>query len=167
MLAEWPKAGKDDEGLLSAFSITKKVVTNVRKIRKEKNIQNKEKLSLIVKENKTLDRIFDPAIVQLCNLDQLEYKNEKPDNAFGFVVQSNEYFVPFSENVDVDLEMEKIQKELDYIKGFLIGVDKKLSNQRFVDNAPPKVVEIELRKKADAEHKMDILEAKLKAFKSN
>jgi valyl-tRNA synthetase len=167
VVSEWPKVGEVDEELLSAFGITKEVVTNVRKIRKEKNIANKEKLSLIVKENKRLDKVFGPAIVQLCNLDHLDYKNEKPENAFGFVVKSNEYFVPFSENVDVEVEIEKIQKELEYIKGFLVGVDKKLSNQRFVDNAPPKVVEIELRKKADAEHKMDILEAKLEAFTDN
>ncbi len=167
IVAQWPKQNNSDDNILLGFDISKEVITNVRKVRKEKNIPNKEKISLLILEHKSIDRCFDPAIIQLCNIDQLDYANEKPENTFGFVVKSNEYFIPFSENIDVAAEIEKIKKEIDYINGFLVGVDKKLSNSRFVDNAPPKVVEIELRKKADAEHKIDILEEKLKSFKKS
>lgn len=167
IVAQWPKQNNTDNNVLLSFDISKEVITNIRKVRKEKNIPNKEKISLIILEHKVIDRNFDPSIIKLCNIEKLDYANEKPRNTFGFVVKSNEYFIPFSENIDVAAEIDKIDKEIKYINGFLVGVDKKLSNQRFVDSAPPKVVEIELKKKADAEHKIDILEAKLKAFKNN
>jgi len=167
IVSTWPTPGNIDEELLKSFETTREVISNVRKIRKEKNIPNKEKISLLIKQNKPIEHLFDPAIIQLCNLDKIDYANHKIENSFGFIVKSNEYFIPFSEQIDIGLEIEKIEKELSYARGFLIGVDKKLANKRFVDNAPPQVVEIELRKKADAEHKIDILEAKLKAFKIN
>ena len=117
-------------------------------------------LSLVFKKEKT-DRSFDPIIAKISNLSTFEYIESKVDNAFSFVLKSNEYFVPFSEEIDVEAEIKKIEEELKYTKGFLISVSKKLSNERFVSNAPEKVVAIEKKKMADAEAKVKVLEEKL------
>ena len=94
----------------------------------------------------------------------LEYTADSVDNAFSFVVKNNEYFIPFSENIDVEGEIKKIEEELKYTQGFLNSVNKKLENKRFVDNAPAKVVEMENAKKEDAVSKIRILEEKLKSL---
>ena len=144
--------------------LAEEVITNIRNIRKEKNIANKVALDLIVIDNEKANRSFDPIISKISNLSSLEYVDHKVDNAFSFVLKSNEYFVPFNEDIDVKAEIEKIEQELKYTKGFLISVSKKLSNERFVSNAPEKVVAIEKKKMADAEAKVKILEEKLNTF---
>ena len=164
MVAEWPALGDVDEDLLSNFILAEEVITNIRNIRKEKNIANKVALDLIVIDNEKANRSFDPIISKISNLSSLEYVDHKVDNAFSFVLKSNEYFVPFNEDIDVKAEIEKIEQELKYTKGFLISVSKKLSNERFVSNAPEKVVAIEKKKMADAEAKVKILEEKLNTF---
>ena len=164
MVAEWPTLGDVDEDLLSNFILAEEVITNIRNIRKEKNIANKVALDLIVIDNEKANRSFDPIISKISNLSSLEYVDHKVDNAFSFVLKSNEYFVPFNEDIDVKAEIEKIEQELKYTKGFLISVSKKLSNERFVSNAPEKVVAIEKKKMADAEAKVKILEEKLNTF---
>jgi valyl-tRNA synthetase len=88
--------------------------------------------------------------------------DEKVNNAFSFIVQNTEYFIPFGEAVDIQGEREKIKEELEYTKGFLKSVQKKLGNERFVNNAPEEVVASEKKKQADAEEKITILEEKLK-----
>jgi valyl-tRNA synthetase len=164
MVAEWPTLEIVDEELLSNFDHAEEVITNIRNIRKEKNIANKVTLDLLVIDNEKSDRSFDPIIAKISNLATFEYVESKVDNAFSFVLKSNEYFVPFSEDIDVEAEIKKIEEELKYTKGFLISVSKKLSNERFVSNAPEKVVAIEKKKMADAEAKVKILEEKLNAF---
>ena len=164
MVAEWPTVGIVDKELLSNFDLAEEVITNIRNIRKEKNIANKVTLDLLVIDNETTDRSFDPIIAKISNLSTFEYIESKVDNAFSFVLKSNDYFVPFSEDIDVKAEIKKIEEELKYTKGFLISVSKKLSNERFVSNAPEKVVAVEKKKMADAEAKVKILEEKLNAF---
>ena len=164
MVAEWPALGDVDEDLLSNFILAEEVITNIRNIRKEKNIANKVTLDLLVIDNEKANRSFDSIISKISNLSSLEYVDHKVDNAFSFVLKSNEYFVPFNEDIDVKAEIEKIEQELKYTKGFLISVSKKLSNERFVSNAPEKVVAIEKKKMADAEAKVKILEEKLNTF---
>ena len=88
----------------------------------------------------------------------VEYNNEKIDGAFSFRVKSNEYFIPLEGNVDIEAELEKLQKELDYTKGFLKSVNGKLNNERFVSGAPEQVVANEKKKQADAEQKIEVLE---------
>jgi valyl-tRNA synthetase len=164
MVAPWPTLGVIDEELLLNFILAEEVITNIRNIRKEKNIANKVTLDLLVISNEKTDRSFDPIISKISNLSSLEYIESKVDNAFSFVLKSNEYFVPFSEDIDVEAEIKKIEEELKYTKGFLISVSKKLSNERFVSNAPEQVVAVEKKKMADAEAKVKILEEKLNAF---
>ena len=164
MVAPWPTLGDVDDRLLSNFDLAEEVITNIRNIRKEKNIANKVALDMLVIDNEKLDRSFNPIINKISNLSSFEYVENKTENAFSFIVKSNEFFIPFSEDIDVEAEIKKIEEELKYTKGFLISVSKKLSNERFVSNAPEQVVAVEKKKMADAEAKVKILEEKLNAF---
>jgi valyl-tRNA synthetase len=161
IVASWPEAGEVNNEVIEQFTIAEEVIINCRNIRKEKNIAKKVKLDLLVKENQSIDKTFDPIIVKMCNLSSLAYTDEKADNSFSFIVKSNEYFVPFSEEVDVEAEKKKLVDELDYTKGFLVSVEKKLSNERFVNSAPAPVVEKERVKQAEAEAKIKVIEEKL------
>ena len=161
IMASWPEAGEVDQSLLSKFIITESVISNIRTIRKENNIANKVKIELFVKENKEIYKDFDSVILKMVNLSVLEYTNDKPGNANSFIVDGNEYFAPFGDAIDVEAEKEKIQKELEYTKGFLSSVQRKLQNEKFVTGAPEQVVHLEKKKEADALNKIAILEDKL------
>ena len=100
----------------------------------------------------------------MSNLTQIEYVDEKVNGAFSFRVGSNEFFVPLGQSVDVEAELEKLNQELVYTKGFLNSVNKKLSNQRFVDSAPEQVVAMEKKKQSDAQTKINMLENQIKSF---
>ena len=159
--ATWPAIGQIDESLLSSFDLFENVIIDIRTLRKDNNIANKVKLEMVINENKTIDKVYDSLIIKLGNLSKLEYSTDKIKNAFSFIIASNEYFIPFNSDVDIDKELEKIKKEIDAKKGFLNGVLKKLNNPRFVDNAPEKVVELENKKREDAENQIKVLEEKL------
>jgi len=161
IMASWPEAGEVDQSLLSKFIITESVISNIRTIRKENNIANKVKIELFVKENKEIYKDFDSVILKMVNLSVLEYTNDKPRNANSFIVDGNEYFAPFGDAIDVEAEKEKIEKELEYTKGFLSSVQRKLQNEKFVSGAPEQVVHLEKKKEADALNKIAILEDKL------
>lgn len=165
IVAPWPAEDAVDQQLLADFDQLREVVTGVRNARKQSNIPNKQALSLHIIENKPLPRHLDPVIAHLCNLDTIDYVSEKPEPAISFLVGGNEYFVPLSSDVvDVEQEKEKLQHELDYARGFLKSVEKKLSNERFVNNAPEQVVSSERKKKADAEEKIRMIEEKISAL---
>jgi valyl-tRNA synthetase len=161
VVATWPARGTIKESLQKEFEVAAEVISSIRTIRKTNNLPNKESLELKVLAHQSLDKEFDVVIQHLCNISSIEYINQKAENAFSFLVNGNEYFIPFSENVDVEAEREKLQKELDYTRGFLNSVAKKLSNQGFVNSAPPAVVDIERKKMADAESKIRMIEEKL------
>ena len=118
----------------------------------------------MVKKNEAIIDSLDTIITKLTNLSDLTYVDDKVEGAFSFVVKSNEYFIPMEGNVDVDAEIDKIKADLDYAKGSLNIVNKKLSNERFVAGAPEQVVAAEQRKKADAEAKIKVLEEQLASF---
>lgn len=164
MINSFPKAAKVDETLIEELNFAMEVITEIRTIRKQKNIPNKDQVELFVKTNQQHNRRFDAIITKLTNLSALNYTNDKIDGAFSFVVKSNEYFIPISEIVDVEAEKEKIKKELDYTLGFLNSVNQKLSNERFVNNAPEQVLAIERKKQAEAESKIKVLEEQLLNF---
>jgi valyl-tRNA synthetase len=164
MMASWPVKQRPDPGILAEFAVASQVITQLRKIRKEKKIPNKEAIPMLVYNHHMMEKSFDGIIARLCNLENIQYVQEKPAQAFGFVVKSNEYFIPFGARVDMEDEKMKMETELEYTQGFLKSVEKKLSNTRFVENAPPQVVEKEMRKKADAEQKIEILTKKLAQF---
>ena len=161
MMSNFPKATEADNSLIDEFNFALQVVTEIRTIRKQKNIPNKDQVELFVKTNQETNKRFDAVIIKLTNLSALNYTPEKMDNAFSFVVKSNEYYIPISENVDVEAERVKIQKELEYTLGFLKSVNGKLANEKFVNNAPEQVLAIERKKQAEAEAKIKVLEEQL------
>ena len=165
MYAELSKGGAVDEHLLMRFGVVKEIISNVRSIRKAKNIPQKQALTL----NFTLDENF-PAelaavIVKMCNLEKISVTEEKNPTAETFMVKTTQYFIPMEDNIDVEAEMAKLSEELNYLEGFLASVMKKLSNERFVSSAPEKVVATERAKKADAEAKIAAIKERMEAFK--
>ena len=165
MVAEWPVLGSSDTILLDKAEAAFEVIAQVRNLRNTKQISPKETLTLNYKSEAPLDFIgFEEVVGKLANLSELVAVDAKPDTAFGFVIKGHEYFVPVQGGVDVEKEREALLKELDYTKGFMTSVSKKLSNDRFVNNAPEQVVANERRKLADAESKIKALEEQLKAM---
>jgi valyl-tRNA synthetase len=162
IVSAWPKPEKINDELLVGFELAEKAIMEIRRIRNEKQIAPKEKLNLLVKGNWNSE--FNPVISKLANLERIETTNEAPASAAGFVVKGVEFFVPLEGLVDEGEEKEKLQKELEYTRGFLNSVTKKLSNERFVSGAPEQVVAAEKNKKADAEAKIKALEEQLAAM---
>jgi len=165
IIARWPEEKDFDETIIKEFSHAAEVITGVRKIRKDKNISFKNEIDLSVLDNEKISRTFDGLISKMGNISNLEYVEGSVDGALSFRVRSNEYFIPIVGAIDVEAEKKKIQEELSYTEGFLKSVDKKLSNERFVNNAPEKVVAIEKAKKEDAEAKIEALKASLDSLK--
>ncbi|MBL7138304.1 MAG: valine--tRNA ligase [Bacteroidales bacterium] len=153
-----------ERGLLKSFEFAREVVTAIRTVRKEKNLPQKEMIRLMIKKNndEPVDMTFDEAVMKLCGIDELAYVEEKQPQAFSFVVRTTEFYIPLAGQLNVEEELNKLQEELKYTRGFLASVEKKLSNDRFVNNAPQKVVALEQKKKADAEARIKVLEEKLK-----
>jgi valyl-tRNA synthetase len=161
MLLDYPKAGDVNSTLLKDFDYATNVISEIRTLRKSKNIPNKDEIELLVKKNEATNDSLDTIISKLTNLSNLTYVDDKVEGAFSFVVKSNEYFIPMNENVDVEAEVEKIKADLEYAKGSLAIANKKLSNERFVNGAPEQVVAAEQKKKADAKAKIKVLEEQL------
>ena len=166
MNEKMPVAENVDQNILTGFDRAAEAIQAIRNIRKGKNIPNKEVLELFVKiNNEVSDKSFDAVIEKLCNLSSLTYVDEKVEEALSFIIHSTEYYIPLSESVDVEAEIAKLEEELKYTQGFLVSVSKKLSNERFVNNAPQQVVAMEQKKREDAENKIEVIIEQLKSFK--
>ncbi len=164
VIAQWPIQQKVDEAIISNFDFAAEVISGIRNIRKEKNIPMKEALELSVLDTESVSKDWDVIISKLTNVSSISYTDVALDSALSFRVKSNEYFIPMVGAIDIEAEIKKIEEELKYTKGFLISVQKKLSNERFVSNAPDKVIEIERNKQADAEAKIETLEKSLRGL---
>ena len=164
IIATWPTVKEPAIDILASFELASEVITNIRNVRKQNNIATKVKMDLFVKENTSVDRSFDSVIAKMGNLAVLDYVNEKVANANSFLVQSNEYFIPFGDAIDLVAEKKKMEEELNYTKGFLKSVQSKLTNEKFMAGAPDQVVAIERKKEADALQKIAILEEKIAAI---
>ena len=161
-IAQQPKANRVDEKLIADFEITKQIIAGIRTIRLQKNIPNKDELTLQVIGNH--DSRFDTAVAKMANLSSIENLSEKPAATIGFLVGTTEFIVPMSDKMDVEAELKKMKAEREYYAGFLQSVMKKLGNERFVQNAKPEIVENERKKQADAESKIALLEESIKAL---
>ena len=161
IVSKWPEATAVTEELISGFDFAAEVIAGIRTIRKQKNIPMKEYLELLVLNDGDISKNWDVIIQKLTNVSEITYVNKAVDGALSFRVKSNEYFIPISGAIDIEAEIKKIQEELKYTKGFLMSVQKKLSNERFVSNAPEQVIAIERQKQADAEAKIETLEKSL------
>lgn len=166
MIAPWPAlpAGeKVDEELIKNAEKAFGLISNLRNFRNIKQISPKEALEINLKaEAPEIYKAFADVIEKLGNISQINYITEAIKGTSGFHIGTDECFISLEGKIDTAKEVEEAQKELDYLKGFLISVDKKLSNERFVKNAPADVVEKEKQKQADAQQKIQALEEKLK-----
>ncbi len=165
MVSSWPKKEAYDSGLLEAFSFVKEIIGGVRNIRKEKNISFKEPLELYVLNKEAVNNTMPVIVKKLANVKEIADTKESIPSSFSFRIKSNEYFIPATDRIDVEGERKKIEDELLYTRGFLQSVNKKLSNERFVSNAPEKVVIMEQKKAADAKAKIATLEQSLESLK--
>ena len=163
MYALIPEPQQADQELLKAMADVKEIVAGVRNVRKQKNLPNKEQLTLQAVGG--LNNPFEAIIIKLAGLEKIEAVTEKDATAAAFMVGTAEFAVPVAGSIDVEAEIKKLEADLEYTRGFLASVEKKLSNERFVANAPAAVVEGERKKKADAESKIATMEQALQALK--
>ena len=161
IVASWPTTKAINETLISEFDFASEVISGIRTIRKEKNIAFKDAIGFSVINNEKASTTFDAIIQKMGNLEAIEYVDEAVEGALTFRVKSNEYFVPMVGAIDVEAEIKKLTEELNYTEGFLKSVQKKLSNDRFVNNAPEQVVASEKKKEADALAKIETIKASL------
>jgi len=162
IVAEYPKSLEVQTALIKDVEIAKQVISEVRNIRNSKQISPKEPLPLAIKVNSSIDyNQYQGFINKLANLSEFVLVDDKIAGAASFMAGRDEFFVTLAGNIDAEAERERINKELEYLQGFLKSVDAKLSNERFVNNAKAEVVENERKKKADAEAKIKILEESL------
>ena len=165
IISNWPKIKEYDEKIIKEFDFATEIISGIRTIRKEKNISIKESINLYIINNEKISTSFDAIISKLGNISTVNYISEKITNALTFRVKSNEYFIPISGAINVEEVVAKLTEELKYIKGFLRSVQKKLKNERFINHAPEKVVEIERLKETDALAKIKTLKNSLDSMR--
>jgi valyl-tRNA synthetase len=168
IVAPYPLAGNVDSTLLNDVDTIKQVVSEIRNVRNAKQISPKEALPLSIRVNSAIKyENYLPILFKLANISTSEFVSEPVIGANTFMAGKDEFFISLANNIDVEAEKERLEKEIDYQKGFLRSVDAKLSNERFVQNAKEEVVENERRKKEDALSKLKILEAALSSLSAN
>ena len=165
MYAPMPKPADipDMEGIIARFETLKEVIAGIRTIRKQKQIPQKEQLMLEIKGER--DASLDSILEKMGNLSAINLVDEKGPASAAFMVGTVEYAVPLESNIDKEAEISRLEADLKHQQGFLAGVEKKLSNERFVSSAPEKVVALERKKQSDAKARIAAIEAALKAVK--
>ncbi len=163
IISAYPKIQDFDAAFIAEMDQVQEVISNIRKIRKEKNIPQKEAITLSILENEKLSTELVSIIKKMGNVSAIDIIDTALDNAGAFRVKTNEYFVPLAGLIDEEEERKKLEEELKYTEGFLKSVQKKLSNERFVNNAPEQVVAMEKKKEADALEKINMLKKRLRS----
>jgi valyl-tRNA synthetase len=165
IVSAWPKVESINRNMIKDFDFTSQVISSIRTIRKEKNISFKNSIELHVLNNENKSSNLDSLIIKLCNISKLVYTKTEVENSISFRVKSNNYYVPVdNNNINIEEEIIKLKTELQYIEGFLNSVRKKLSNSRFVENAPDKVIQIEKDKEQDALSKIKAIKDSLSSL---
>lgn len=163
MVSKMPEPKPVDAKILAAFELARQIIMNVRAVRQEKNLPQKDLLELKINDhNSEFSEDFNAFIGKLANLSSIEIVDTTIPNASAFRVDKLECFIPLEGKIDVESEIKKITEEVTYLEGFLKSVMQKLSNERFVNNAPKQVVEVEFKKRDDALAKIEILKDQLK-----
>ena len=161
VVAKWPRPSAFSSSIIDEATFAFELVTEVRNARNAKGLSPKESLQLIEKSANSTLLSFSSVVKKLANISTINNTPTFEGSGISVLVRAIEYFIPMEGKMDVGKEIETIQKELAYNQGFLESIDKKLSNEKFVASAPPKVIEIERKKKADAETKIKALEENL------
>jgi valyl-tRNA synthetase len=165
MVSRMPSVKKFNKDIIARFEAVEETITAIRAIRKEKQITAKNAVELIIRADRnSYDKEFLPVIIKLSNLSGVRFETEKPAGAIAFMVRTTEYFIPLEHEIDAESERIKITTDLKHYRGFLESIMKKLNNERFVQNAPAAVLELERKKKADTELKIKSLEESLKTL---
>ena len=160
-----PEAPTADEQALTAnIELLKQIIGGVRTIRNQKNISPREALKLQIVGANELEA-YNCVLAKMANLDEIAVVNEKDGTASAFMVGTTEYAVPLGDKIDVAAEIEKAEAQLKHLEGFLAGINKKLSNEKFVANAPEAVVALERKKKSDSEEKIAALKETISELK--
>jgi len=166
IVAKWPEAGAFNEDYLAEFENVKQTIAEIRAVRTDKKIPNRDTIKLYVnKGSKGYNNTFDSIIAKMGNVESIETVNQKVDGTIAFMVQTTEFYMPFGNNINVEAELAKLNADRTYLEGFLQSVIKKLSNEKFVNGAPATVVENERKKQADAEAKIKAIDEQIKALK--
>ncbi len=165
MVEKMPEVQPYDDNIIESFEFVKEIISSVRNIRNENNLPQKELLPL--KVNGKYENDYNSCIVKMANLSKIESTDRKIDGAVSFMVKSAEFYIELGDLVDIEEEINKLNEELEYQKGFLNAVMKKLNNERFVQNAPEKVVDIEKQKRADAEAKIQVLQDRIASLEKS
>ncbi len=161
MVNDYPKMGSVNSELLNDFHTMTEVMVEIRTFRKKQNLAQKIPINLSMKLNEQHNEQLNAIIQKLGNIEALNTVSEKVEGAFSFIIKSNEFYIPLAGTVDIEEQKKKLEEELKYTKGFLNSVAKKLSNERFVNNAPEAVVASEQKKQTDAEQKIRVIEEQL------
>ena len=153
--------------LITKFAFAEDVITQIRTVRKEKNIPFKDPIRLFIKKNynEQPDTTLDGVVSKLCNIGELGYTDEKMPDSISFIIRNTEFYIPITQNIDIGAEIAKLEEELNYTRGFLRSVGAKLENDKFIGGAPEKVVDAERKKKSDAEERIHVLEEQILGFK--
>lgn len=161
VITQQRKGESFDASVIKNFETTKELISGVRNYRQSKGISPREDVEVFTNAPK-----FDNEnlVKKLANISQIHFEEKTDKPTFSFLLGGTEISIPLSEKLDLAEEKEKTEEEIKYLKGFLISVDKKLSNEKFVANAKPEVVEVERKKQKDAQEKIVLLEEKLKAL---
>lgn len=165
MVTQQPRPEQTNDLLTADFEVVKSIVAGVRSIRLERNIPNRDSLSLHIVSGDH-NETYNPVILKICNVDTI-VRAPKDATAASFMVGTTEYAVPLGNTIDVAEEIQKMEAEIDYLEGFLRSVMKKLGNEKFVANAKPEVVAVERKKRADAESKLALLRENVAKLKGN
>jgi valyl-tRNA synthetase len=164
IIAEYPKLTGFDEHVIKEFKVASEVISAIRNIRKDKNIAFKNKIEFSILNNDKVNADFDAVIEKLGNLSSINYIDKNVEGAMSFRINSNEYFIPMSADINVEEEKTKLEEELKYTEGFLKSVQKKLNNERFVNNAPEQVIKNERQKETDALAKIETIKSSIKSL---
>ena len=158
-----PEAGSVDNAFLARFAQTQEIISAIRNIRTSKNLSPREELVLEVAPSYAND--MDAVLMKLANLTEIRRSAEKSEGSISFVIGTDEFAVPMANLINAEEEIKKLEEDLEYQKKFLLGVEKKLSNENFVARAPEQVIALERKKKADAESRIQTIEQNLKQLK--
>ena len=157
IIAQWPEIEKFDKSILTDASFLFEIISQIRNIRNKNQIAQKIKLILNINSAAIHFESIEASLIKIANLEKITFSMKLPKRSHAFVIQSKEFYILSTKTIDSDAERETLQKELDYTRGFLETVLKKLNNELFVKNAPPNVLEIEKKKQSDAETKIQKL----------
>ena len=157
VISTWPKEKPYDNVILKNNEYTFKIISKIRSLRRDNKIKFIDAIELFVKVNNTDLNFHESILIKMCNIKKIKITNEKFEKSISFIINANEFFIPYYGEIDYKSEIDKLNNELKYFNGFLISIEKKLSNQNFISNAPESIIRSELKKKKDTLTKISVL----------